>query len=114
MVLKIAEHFRETTGADSLCLAGGVFQNVLLVRALEPRSSFRNVYVQPVAGNAGTSLGAAFLARKKPTARSGRAPLASLALAPEPTSQEIKSVLYNCKLLYQYTSDEEQFVEETL
>ena len=113
LVLQLAEHFRESTGADSLCLAGGVFQNVLLVRALERRSSFRNVYVQPVAGNAGTSLGAGFLARKKATGRSGRAPLASLALGPEPTSQEIKSVLDNCKIVYRYPSGEDQLLEET-
>jgi carbamoyltransferase len=114
MTLQFVEHFRETTGADALCLAGGVFQNVLLVRALEQRSSFRNVYVQPVAGNAGTSLGAAFLARKKATGRSGRAPLASLALGPEPTSQEIKAVLDNCKIVYKYPSGEDQLIEETV
>jgi len=114
LILQLTAHFRETTGADSLCLAGGVFQNVLLVRALEQRSSFRNVYVQPVAGNAGTSLGAAFLARRKATGRSGRAPLASLALGPEPTPQEIKSVLDNCKIVYKYPSGEEQLVEETV
>src|SRR5258706_3481126 len=114
MVLQLAEHFREATGADSLCLAGGEFQHVLLVRALEQRSSFRNVYVQPVAGNAGTSLGAAFLARNKATGRSGRAPLDSLALGPEPTSQEVKSVLDNCKIVYKYPSGEDQLVEETV
>lgn len=112
-VLRLAENIREEYGADSLCLAGGVFQNVLLVRALEQRSSFRNVYVQPVAGNAGTSLGAAFLARKKATGRSGRAPLGSLALGPEPTSQEIKSVLDNCKIVYKYLNSEDELLAET-
>ncbi len=114
IVLQLAEHFRESTAADSLCLAGGVFQNVLLVRALEQRSSFLNVYVQPVAGNAGTSLGAAFLARKKSTGRSGRAPLSSLALGPEPTSQEIKTVLDNCKIVYKYPSGEDQLLDDTI
>jgi carbamoyltransferase len=113
LVLRIAEHFHEVTGADSLCLAGGVFQNVLLVRALEQRSSFRNVYVQPIAGNAGTALGAAFLARKKSLGRSGRAPLNTLAFGPEPTSQEIKAVLDNCKIVYKYPSGEDQLLEET-
>jgi carbamoyltransferase len=113
LVLRIAERFHEVTGADSLCLAGGVFQNVLLVRAVEQRSSFRNVYVQPIAGNAGTSLGAAFLARKKSTGRSGRAPLNALALGPEPTSHEIKAVLDNCKIVYKYPSGEDQLMEET-
>jgi carbamoyltransferase len=112
-VLRLSERFRESTRADSLCLAGGVFQNVLLVRALEQRSSFRNVYVQPVAGNAGTSLGAAFLARKKATGRSGRAPLETLALGPEPTSNEIKSVLDNCKIVYRYSNSEDELLAET-
>jgi carbamoyltransferase len=112
-VLRLSEHFREFTHADSLCLAGGVFQNVLLVRALEQRSSFRNVYVQPVAGNAGTALGAAFLSRKKTTGRSGRAPLESLTLGPEPTSNEIKSVLDNCKIVYRYSNSEDELLAET-
>jgi carbamoyltransferase len=112
-VLRLVENIREQIGVDSLCLAGGVFQNVLLVRVLEQRSSFRNVYVQPLAGNAGTSLGAAFLARKKATGRSGRAPLGSLALGPEPTSQEIKSVLDNCKIVYKYLNSEDELLAET-
>jgi carbamoyltransferase len=112
-VLQLAENIREQIGVDSLCLAGGVFQNVLLVRALEQRSSFRNVYVQPLAGNAGTSLGAAFLARKRATGRSGRVPLGSLALGPEPTSHEIKSVLDNCKIVYKYLNSDDELLAET-
>jgi len=112
-VLRLAEKCRELTGTDSLCLAGGVFQNVLLVRALEQRSSFRNVYVQPVADNAGTALGAAFLARKKASGRPGRAPLGSLALGPEPTSQDIKTVLDNCKIVYKYLNSEDDLLVET-
>jgi len=113
LVLRFAENIREQIGADSLCLAGGVFQNVLLVRALEQRSSFRNVYVQPVAGNAGTAVGAAFLARKKATGRSARAPLGSLALGPEPSSHQIKSVLDNCKIVYKYLNSEDELLDET-
>ncbi len=111
-VITVANNFRETASADSLCLAGGVFLNVLLIRALELRSGFKNVYVQPVAGNAGTALGAGFLARKKLTGHSGRAPLNSLALGPEPTSQEIKTVLDNCKIVYRYMSGDDQLHDE--
>jgi carbamoyltransferase len=112
LVITLAQNFRGETATDDLCLAGGVFLNVLLVRALELRSGFKNVYVQPVAGNAGTALGAAFLARKKLTGHSGRSPLASLALGPEPTSQEIKAVLDNCKIVYRYMSSDDQLQEE--
>jgi len=114
VVLQLAASFQEQTGTHSLCLAGGIFLNVLLVRALETRGRFRNVYVQPVAGNAGTALGAAYLSRKKITGFSGRAPLTSLALGMHASSQEMKAVLDNCKITYRYFSGEDQTVEESV
>jgi carbamoyltransferase len=113
-VLEVAHHYQAQTGADSLCVAGGVFLNVLLIRALERRSTFDRVYVQPVAGNAGTALGAAFLARKKLSGKSGRAPMTTLALGPDLISQEIKAVLDNCKIIYKYLSGEEQLIVESV
>jgi carbamoyltransferase len=113
-VLEVAHHYQAQTGADSLCVAGGVFLNVLLIRALERRSTFDRVYVQPVAGNAGTPLGAAFLARKKLSGKSGRAPMSTLALGPDLISQEIKAVLDNCKIIYKYLSGEEQLIAESV
>ena len=114
LVLQLAANLQEQTGAHSLCLAGGVFLNVFLVRALETRSRFNHVYVQPVSGNAGTALGAAYLSRKKIKGHSGRAPLRSLALGMQASSQEIKAVLDNCKITYRYLSGEEQTVEESV
>jgi carbamoyltransferase len=114
MVLQLTANFREQTGAQSLCVAGGLFLNVLLVRALEARGGFENVYVQPVSGNAGTALGAAYLSRKKITGKSGRAPLSTLALGMRADSHEIKAVLDNCKIVYRYLSGEAETVEETV
>jgi carbamoyltransferase len=111
-VLEVAHRFQAQTGVDSLCVAGGVFLNVLLVRALETRSTFQHVHVQPVAGNAGTALGAAFLARKKFSRQSGRAPMSTLSLGPELNSQAIKAVLDNCKIIYKYLSGEDHLVAE--
>jgi carbamoyltransferase len=113
IVLQLSVNFQQPTGARSLCLAGGVFQNVLLIRALESRGPFDRLYVQPVAGNAGTALGAAYLSRKKITGRSGRGPLPSLAVGVDSNSQEIKAVLDNCKIVYRYLSGEDQTIEET-
>ena len=84
----------------NLCLAGGLGLNALLVSALETRSGFKNVFVQPVAGNAGTALGAAL--------HESRAKLTTLALGPSFTAAETKQVVENCKLRFQYliTTDE--------
>ncbi len=114
LVLQLAANLRERTGTHSMCVAGGVFLNVFLMRALETRSAFPHVYVQPVSGNAGTALGAAYLSRKKVKGYSGRAPLTTLALGMQATAQEMKAVLDNCKITYRYLSGEEQTVEEAV
>ncbi len=112
VVLQLATNFAERTNARSLCVAGGLFLNVLLVHALEARGPFEHVYVQPVSGNAGTALGAAYLSRKKITGHSGRAPLCNLAVGLHANSQEMKTVLDNCKIAYRYLSGEDQTIEE--
>jgi carbamoyltransferase len=113
-VLEMVHRFQAQTGTDSLCVAGGVFQNVLLVRALETRGTFSHMHVQPIAGNSGTALGAGFLGRKKLSGRSGRGPMTTLSLGPELSSQSIKAVLDNCKIIYKYLSGEDQLIFETV
>jgi carbamoyltransferase len=114
IVLEIAERFRVKTGSNFLCVAGGVFSNVFLVRALETRSQFQGVHVQPIAGNSGTALAAAFLARKQVSGTPGRKHLCHLYLGPEFSSTQIKAVLDNCKIIYKYMPGEEQLLSETV
>lgn len=114
VVLHLVRNFQEQTHTHSLCLAGGLLLNVFLVRALETRCGFPQVYVQPVSGNAGTALGAAYLSRKKLLGHSGRAPLTSLALGMQASSQEMKAVLDNCKISYRYLASEDQSVDEAV
>ncbi len=92
---------------ENLCLAGGLFYNVLLVSALERSGRWKNVFVQPVAGNPGTALGAAFHAWHNAYRRTEPISKWDLLLGPSFTAEEIKKVLDNCKLRSRYlTSDE--------
>jgi len=50
----------EMTGEKSLCLAGGVAFNCLANGKIFDRTPFERVFVQPAAGDAGLSVGAAF------------------------------------------------------
>ena len=92
----------------NLCLAGGLGLNALLVSALEQRSGHSNVFVQPVAGNAGTAIGAVLETWHGVYRNERRVPLSTLSLGPGFTAAEIKRVLENCKLRFQYmvTTDE--------
>ena len=50
---------QKQTGATALCLAGGVALNCVANGMIFERTNFRDVYVQPAAHDAGTSIGAA-------------------------------------------------------
>lgn len=58
-VLCLSRWLYQQTGTNSLCLAGGVALNCVMNARLRDRGPFRNIWVQPAAGDAGTALGAA-------------------------------------------------------
>ncbi len=62
IVLKMAQEAKRLTGADFLCLAGGVALNCVANGKLLQAGIFKSLYIQPAAGDAGGSLGAALAA----------------------------------------------------
>lgn len=59
IVVKLAKSIRREFDIDYLCLAGGVALNCVANGKLQKDSGFKDVWVQPAAGDAGSSLGAA-------------------------------------------------------
>ena len=59
IVIKIAKSIAKETGQKNLCLAGGVALNCVVNGALLRSNIFENIWIQPAAGDAGGSLGAA-------------------------------------------------------
>ena len=60
-LLGVAREAKRLTGADALCLAGGVALNCVANARLLREAGFREMFVQPAAGDAGGALGAAIL-----------------------------------------------------
>lgn len=58
-VLEMANWLYRQTRSRNLCMAGGVALNCVLNSHLAKHGPFENIWVQPAAGDAGTSLGAA-------------------------------------------------------
>src|SRR3954452_10771585 len=92
----------------NLCLAGGLGLNAMLVSALETRSGFDNIFVQPASGNAGTAIGAVLDTWHGAYRQTDRVRLQSMNLGPGYSAGDIKMVLENCKLRFRHivTSDE--------
>jgi|HubBroStandDraft_1064217.scaffolds.fasta_scaffold50395_2 carbamoyltransferase len=92
----------------SLCLAGGLFLNPLLVAAIEGGAGFENVFAQPAAGNEGTALGAAWLVWHRELGRARVAPMPAPYWGPVYSNAEIKTVLDNCKATYRWCDSDER------
>ncbi|MEJ2024263.1 MAG: carbamoyltransferase C-terminal domain-containing protein, partial [Deltaproteobacteria bacterium] len=62
VLLKIALEAKRITGSEHLCLAGGVALNCVANGKLMKEGIFRELFIQPAAGDAGGSIGAALSA----------------------------------------------------
>jgi len=62
VLLKLAASLHRETGADNLCLAGGVALNCVGNGRLLRESPFKHIWIQPAAGDAGGALGCAQVA----------------------------------------------------
>ncbi|MDW8322970.1 MAG: carbamoyltransferase [Burkholderiales bacterium] len=59
VVLRLARSVHRETGHDHLCLAGGVALNCVANGRIQREGPFKEIWIQPAAGDAGGALGAA-------------------------------------------------------
>ena len=62
IVLSVARTLQKETGTENLCLAGGVALNCVANGRLQREGPFKNLWIQPAAGDAGGALGCALSA----------------------------------------------------
>jgi len=55
----LASHLHQRTGLDNLCMTGGVVLNCLMNKRIVEETGFKDFFFQPIANDAGTSLGSA-------------------------------------------------------
>lgn len=58
-VIKMGREAKRLTGADYLCMAGGVALNCVANGKIQKAGIFKDIFIQPAAGDAGGALGAA-------------------------------------------------------
>jgi carbamoyltransferase len=105
-VLELARWLHRASGCDQLCLAGGVALNCVMNARLRDRGPFRDIWVQPAAGDAGTALGAALWIDARERASTQRSYVMEHAfLGPEFADDEIEAFLRWSKLPYRRLDD---------
>lgn len=75
IALHLLTHFRSETGAENLCLSGGVAHNCAMNGTILRSGLFRRVFASPVAHDGGNALGAAIAVLYEHGRQPRRAPL---------------------------------------
>jgi carbamoyltransferase len=103
---RMAEWLHGASGSRNLVLAGGVALNCVMNARLRDKGPFEQVWVQPAAGDSGTSLGAALWIDAKERPAQPRAwRMDHVFLGPEYAEDEIEQFLMQAMLPYRRSGD---------
>jgi len=100
-LLLVVSDISRRFGSSRLCLGGGLFYNSYFTTLLAESGLYAETFVPTNPGNAGVAVGAA-LAVAAAEAPLQRLEQLSPFLGPEFSPQDIKAILDNCKLSYDY------------
>jgi carbamoyltransferase len=117
VMLKITSSLAKEYNIKNLCLAGGVALNCVTNGKILRSGKFKNIWIQPAAGDAGGSLGAAiglwYIELKKNRTINSKDDMNGSYLGPEYSNSEIEKQLKeagaNFKIL-----DDQQLIEKTV
>jgi carbamoyltransferase len=105
VVLRLARTVHAELGNEHLCLAGGVALNCVANGRILREGPFRDIWVQPAAGDAGGALGAALVAwhsyHEKPRSVNGHDRMQGSYLGPRYRDDEIRAQLDRLGAVYE-------------
>lgn len=113
VVLRLARTLQKETGAEYLCLAGGVALNCVANGIIQREGPFKDIWIQPAAGDAGGALGAAaviwheYLGNERTS--DGKDKMQGSYLGPRYSADQIREQLDAAGAVYQELSDAELF-----
>ncbi len=110
VILKMTKKLSQEYKLPNLCMAGGVALNCVANAKILKAGHFKNLWVQPAAGDAGGALGAALLAwhkeLDKPRAISKTDSMKGALLGPTFNNKEIESSLLKCGAKFEVLDDD--------
>ena len=111
IMIKLSRSIRDEYGIKNLCLAGGVALNCVANGKILKEKIFDNIWVQPAAGDAGGSLGAALalwhIEQNNPRTVDHNDSMQGSYLGPEYSQKEIEEQLDKAGAKYEIFKDEE-------
>ena len=118
IILKICRYYQKKYDQKNICLAGGVALNCVVNGKILKSKIFNDIWIQPAAGDAGGSLGAAYaiwfdkLGKQRKILKDKDFMKGSF-LGPSFSNTEIKKHLDQFKASYEYLDDEKLYSKVT-
>lgn len=104
-LVALVADIRRVTGEENICLAGGLFYNTRVNTAVAERGTFAGCFVPPNPGNPGLAIGTALAAAGSTRSNGMPRPRDVAFLGPSYDDSDVKQLLDNCKLTYDYVDD---------
>jgi carbamoyltransferase len=108
-IFHLLNHLHSITGLDSLTMAGGVAFNCVANGKIFKKTPFRQLFIQPAAGDAGAALGAALHAHYRYVGAPRDYVMKDAYLGPSYRLDECRAALEEKGLLYEVLEDSELF-----
>ena len=113
IVVKLSKSLRKETGLDKLCLSGGVALNCVANGRLIQEKIFKDIWIQPASGDAGSSLGATLLIwhdfYKKPRIVNANDSMNGTYLGCKFSNEDVKKYLDKIKVPYEELNEKKLF-----
>ena len=117
IMLKICKSLKEEYKIPNLCLAGGVALNCVANGKIYKEKIFENIWIQPAAGDAGGSIGAALaywhMELGRPRKNLGLDQMNGSYLGPEFNNEEIEKKLNDLGAKFEFLNDD-KLIEKTV
>jgi len=118
VVLNLGKEAKRLTGAEYLCMAGGVALNCVANGKLDDEKIFKQIFIQPAAGDAGGALGAAFAGhfiyfnQERKTDPSKLDALKGSYLGTEHSASDILNSIKKYKAVFEFVEEESVLVKK--
>lgn len=116
IILRLARTAQELTGCENLTMAGGVALNCVANGRIMREGIFKDIWIQPAAGDAGGALGAAFAAwhvwKGQPRVPTPEDSMQGALLGPEYSNRDVERALKRYGARYVHYPDEVELCAE--
>jgi len=119
VMVKLTRSIYQQYPAENLCMAGGVALNCVINSTIVKKSGFRNIWIQPAAGDAGGAIGSAFTVyyeylNNKRNIEAGKDKMQNSLLGPVYNEATVQHALIDSKLSFTQPVDFYQQVAKCL